>query len=45
MPVVHRYVFRVYEYIIKIDHNTNIQEIGEYVYELLKGYRDIGKAK
>jgi len=43
---VYRHVIGVDEYIIKVDHNTNIQKIGKYViYKLLKGYRGIGKAK
>jgi len=37
---------QVDEYIIQIDHNTNIQEIGENViHELLKGCRSISKTE
>jgi len=40
------HVIRVDEYIIQIDHNTNIQKIRkEVVHELLKGYRSIDKTK
>ena len=46
MLLIHEYVVRVNEYIIKIDHDINIQKIREYiVYELLKDYRDISKIK
>ena len=38
------HVIRVDEYIIQIDHDTDIQKIGEEViHKLLKGYRSIGK--
>jgi len=41
-----RHVIRVDEYIIQIDHDTDIQKVGEnVVHELLKGHRSIGKAK
>ena len=34
------------EYIIQIDHNTDIQKIREnIIYKLLKGYRSIGKTE
>ena len=40
------HVIQVDEYIIKIDHNTNIQEIREnIVYKLLKDGKSIGKTK
>jgi len=46
MPVMLGHVIRVNEYIIQIDHNTNIQKIGENViHELLKGHGSIGKTK
>jgi len=46
MPVIFGHVIRVDEYIIQIDHNTNIQKIGEnVVHESLKDYRSIGKTK
>jgi len=38
MPVMLRHVIQVDEYIIQIDHDTDIQKIGKnIVYELLKG--------
>ena len=46
MPVMFRNTIWVDEYIIQIDHDTDIQEIGENViYELLKGRRSIGKTE
>ena len=46
MLVVCRHIIRVNEYIIKIDHNTKIQKIREYViYKLLKDYESINKAE
>ena len=46
MPVVYKHVVRVDKYIIKINYNTNIQKIREYViYESLKGCRDTSKTK
>jgi len=40
------HVIRVDKYIIQIDHNTDIQEIGENViHELLEGYGSIGKTE
>ena len=45
-PVVFGHIIQVDEYIIQIDHDTNVQKIREnVVYELLKGYRSIGKIK
>jgi len=46
MLVMLRHIIWVDEYIIPIDHDTNIQKIGENViHELLKGYKSIGKTK
>jgi len=46
MPVMLGHVIRVDEYIIQIDHDTNIQKIGEnVVYESLESCGSIGKAK
>ena len=46
MLVMFGHVIQVDEYIIKIDHNTNIQEIREnIVYKLLKDGKSIGKTK
>ena len=46
MPVILRYVIQVDEYIIQIDHDTDIQEVRENViYESLKGCRSIGKTE
>ena len=46
MLVMFGHVIWVDEYIIQIDHNTDIQEIGENViHESLKGYGSIGKIK
>ena len=44
--VMFGHIIQVDEYIIQIDHDTDIQEIGENViYELLKGRRSIGKTE
>jgi len=44
--VMLRHVIRVDEYIIQIDHDTDIQKIREnIVHESLKGHRSIGKTK
>jgi len=46
MPVMLRHVIQVDEYIIQIDHDTDIQKIGENViHESLEGHRSIGKIK
>jgi len=46
IPVVLGHVIRVDEYIIQIDHDTNIQKIGEnIVYESLEGHKSIGKTE
>ena len=46
MLVVCRHIMRVNEYIIKIDHNTKIQNIREYIiYKSLKDYKGINKAE
>jgi len=46
MPVMLGHVIRVDEYIIQIDHNTDIQKIRENViHELLEGHRSIGKTE
>jgi len=46
MPVMLRHVIRVDEYIIQIDHNTDIQKIREnVVHESLEGHRSISKTK
>jgi len=46
MSVMFRHVIRVDEYIIQIDHDTDIQKVGENViHKLLEGRRSIGKAK
>ena len=40
------HVIQVDEYIIQIDHNTDIQEIREnIVHKSLKGYRSIGETE
>jgi len=40
------HIIWVNEYIIQIDHDTNIQNVEEkIIYELLEGYRSIGKTK
>jgi len=46
MPVMLGHVIQVDEYIIQIDHNTDIQKIREnIVYESLKGHGSIGKTE
>ena len=46
MPVMFRHVIWVDEYIIQIDHNTNIQKIREnVVHELLKSHKSISKTE
>jgi len=44
--VMFRHVIQVDEYVIQIDHDTDIQKVGEnIVHELLESHRSIGKAK
>jgi len=44
--VMLRHVIQVDEYIIQIDHNTDIQKIGENViHELLEGHGSISKTE
>jgi len=46
MLVIFGHVIQVDEYIIQIDHNTDIQKIREnIIYKLLKGYGSIGKTE
>ena len=46
MLVIFRHVIWVDKYIIQIDHNTNIQNIGEEViYKSLEGYENISKTE
>jgi len=46
MPVMLGHVIQVDEYIIQIDHDTDIQKIGEnVVHESLKDCGSIGKTK
>jgi len=46
MPVMLRHVIQVDKYIIQIDHDTNIQKVGENViHELLEDHGSIGKTK
>ena len=46
MSVMFKNVVWVDEYIIQIDHNTNIQKVRENViYKLLEDYRSIGETK
>ena len=46
ISVMFGHVTRVNEYIIQIDHDIDIQKIGENViHELLEDYRSIGKTK
>jgi len=46
IPVMLGHVIQVDEYIIQIDHDTDIQKIGEnVVHELLEGCRSIDKTK
>ena len=46
MPVMFRHVIQVDEYIIQIDHDTDIQKVREnIVHESLEGHRSIGKTE
>jgi len=46
MLVMLGHVIRVDKYIIQIDHDTDIQKVGEnIVHKLLEGYESIGKTK
>ena len=46
MLVMFRHVIQVDEYIIQIDHNTDIQKVRENViHKSLKGHRSIGKTE
>jgi len=46
MPTMFRHVIQVNEYIIQIDHDTDIQKVREKgIYKLLEGHRSIGKTK
>jgi len=46
MPVMLGHVIQVDEYIIQINHNTDIQHVRENViHELLEGCGSIGKTK
>ena len=46
MLVMFEHVIQVDEYIIQIDHDTDIQKVGENViYESLKGRGSINKTK
>ena len=46
MPVMLEHVIQVDEYIIQIDHNTDIQKVGEnVVHESLEGHGSIGKTE
>jgi len=46
MLVMLGHVIQVDEYIIQINHDTDIQNVREnIVHELLEGYRSIGKTK
>jgi len=46
MLVMLGHVIRVDEYIIQIDHGTDIQKVGEnVVHELLEDHRSIGKTE
>jgi len=46
MPVIFGHVIWVDDYIIQMDHNTDIQKVGkEIVYKLLEGYGSIGKTE
>jgi len=46
MLVMFRHVIQVDEYIIQIDHDTDIQKVREnVVHESLKGHGSIGKAE
>jgi len=46
MLVMFRHIIQVDEYIIQIDHNTDIQKVREnIIHELLEGHRNIEKTK
>ena len=46
MPVMFGHIVQVDEYIIQIDHNTDIQKIREnIIHKLLEGYRSISKTE
>jgi len=46
MLVIFKHVIWVDEYIVQIDHNTNIQKVREnIIYKLLEDCRNIGKTK
>jgi len=46
MPVIFRHVIQVDEYIIQIDHDTDIQKVGEnIVHESLESCGSIGKTE
>jgi len=46
MPLMFGYVIGVDKYIIQIDHNTNIQEIGKkIIYKSLESCGSVGKTK
>jgi len=46
IPVMFGHVIRVDEYIIQIDHDTDIQKIRENIcHKMLKGHRSIGKTE
>ena len=46
MPVMFRHVIQVDEYIIQIDHDTDIQKVRKnVVHESLEDCRSIGKAE
>jgi len=46
MLVIFRHIIQVDEYVIQIDHDTNIQKVREnVVYESLESRRSIGKVK
>ena len=46
IQVMFGHVIQVDEYIIQIDHDIDIQKVGEnVVHELLEGHRSIGKAE
>jgi len=46
MPVMFGHVIQVDEYVIQIDHDTDIQKVGEnIVHESLESHESIGKAE
>jgi len=46
MPVMFEHVIWVDKYIIQIDHDTNIQKVGEiFIYKSLEDHESIGKTK